>query len=101
LNTAVTPLGSPEADKLTPLLKPFNRVIVIVLVPLLPRVIVTLLGEADRLKFGVPPAFTVRVIVVVCVGLPVVDVPLTVNVVVPVVAVLLAVSVNVLLVLTA
>ncbi len=52
MNTAVTPLGSPEADKLTPLLKPFNRVIVIVLVPLLPCVIVTLLGEADRLKFG-------------------------------------------------
>jgi len=101
LNTAVTPLGSPEADKLTPLLKPFDRVIVIVLVPLLPCVIVTLLGEADRLKFGVPAAFTVSVIVVVRVGLPVVDVPVTVNVVVPVVAVPLAVSVNVLLVLLA
>jgi hypothetical protein len=76
-------------------------VIVIVLVPLPPCVIVTLLGEAERLKFGVPAAFTVRVIVVVCVGLPVVDVPVTVNVVVPVVAVPLAVIVNVLLVLTA
>jgi hypothetical protein len=63
LNTAVTPLGSPEADKLTPLLKPFDRVIVIVLVPLLPCVIVTLLGEADRLKFGVGAAFTIRVTV--------------------------------------
>jgi hypothetical protein len=47
------------------------------------------------------PKITVRVIVVVCVGLPVVDAPVTVNVVVPVVAVPLAVSVNVLLVLTA
>jgi len=64
LNTAVTPLGSPEADKLTPLLKPFSRVIVIVLVPLLPCVIVTLLGEADRLKFGVGAAFKIRVTMV-------------------------------------
>jgi len=61
LNTAVTPLGSPEADKLTPLLKPFDRVIVIVLVPLLPCVIVKLFGEADRLKFGVGAAFKIRV----------------------------------------
>jgi hypothetical protein len=61
LNTAVTPLGSPEADKLTPLLKPFDRVIVIVLVPLLPCVIVKLFGEADRLKFGVGAAFKIKV----------------------------------------
>ena len=61
MNTAVTPLGSPEADKLTPLLKPFDRVIVIVLVPLLPCVIVKLFGEADRLKFGVGAAFKIRV----------------------------------------
>jgi hypothetical protein len=33
LNDAVTPLGSPEADKVTPLLKPFCGVTVIVLVP--------------------------------------------------------------------
>jgi hypothetical protein len=64
LNTAVTPLGSPEADKLTPLLKPFDRVIVIVLVPLLPCVIVKLFGEADRLKFGVGAAFKIRVTMV-------------------------------------
>ena len=33
LNDAVTPLGKPDADKLTPLLKPFCGVTVIVLVP--------------------------------------------------------------------
>ena len=36
LNEAVTPVGSPEADRLTLLLKPFCGVIVMVLVPLLP-----------------------------------------------------------------
>jgi len=45
-------------------LKPFDRVIVIVLVPLLPCVIVKLFGEADRLKFGVGAAFKIRVTMV-------------------------------------
>jgi len=36
LNDAVTPLGSPEADKLTLLVKPFAGATVIVEVPLLP-----------------------------------------------------------------
>ncbi len=36
LNDAVTPLGNPEADKVTPLLKPFCGATVIVLVPLPP-----------------------------------------------------------------
>jgi len=36
LNTAVTPLGTPVADKLTLLAKPFDGVMVIVLVPALP-----------------------------------------------------------------
>jgi hypothetical protein len=36
LNDAVTPLGKPDADKVTPLLKPFRGVTVIVVVPLLP-----------------------------------------------------------------
>ncbi len=35
-NAAVTPLGTPVADKVTPLAKPFDGVIVIVLVPALP-----------------------------------------------------------------
>jgi hypothetical protein len=36
LNNALTPVGSPEADRLTLLLNPFWEVIVIVLVPLDP-----------------------------------------------------------------
>jgi hypothetical protein len=48
LNDAVTPLGRPDADKLTLPLKPFCGVTVIVLVPLVPCVSVKLLGEAAR-----------------------------------------------------
>ena len=48
LNEAVTPLGRPDADKLTLPLKPFCGVTVMVLVPLAPCVIVTLLGDAER-----------------------------------------------------
>ena len=47
LNDAVTPLGSPDADKLTVPLKLFCGVIVIVLVPLAPCAIVKLLGDAE------------------------------------------------------
>ncbi len=48
LNDAVTPLGRPDADKLTLLLKPFSGVTVMVLAPAAPCTIVKLLGEADR-----------------------------------------------------
>src|SRR5467141_873287 len=48
LNGAVTPLGRPEADKLTLPLKPFCGVTLIVLVPLPPCVIVKLVGDAER-----------------------------------------------------
>jgi hypothetical protein len=48
LNDAVTPLGSPDADKLTPPLKPLCGVTVILLVPLVPCVMVKLLGDAER-----------------------------------------------------
>ena len=48
LNEAVTPLGRPDADKLTLLLKPFCGVTVIVLAPLVPCAIVTLFGDAER-----------------------------------------------------
>src|SRR6266478_7794687 len=93
LNEAVTPLGRPEADKLTLLLKPFCGLTVMVLVLVVPCAIVMLFGDAEREKFG--GAFTVRETVVLLVKLP--AVPVTVTVTVPVVAVLLAVSVNVLL----
>ena len=48
LNDAVTPLGRPDADKLTLPLKPFCWVTVMVLAPLVPWTTLRLLGEADR-----------------------------------------------------
>jgi hypothetical protein len=48
LNDAVTPLGRPDADKLTLPLKPFCGVTVMVLAPLAPCVIIKLLGDAER-----------------------------------------------------
>lgn len=92
MNKAVTPLGRPDAERLTFPVKPFCGLTVIVLVPLLPRLMLKLLGEAERVKSGA--AFTVREIVVELVRLP--DVPVMVTVNVPVAAVMLAVSVNVL-----
>jgi len=52
LNDALTPLGSPDVDKFTPPLKPFWGVTVIVLVPLPPWMMLTLLGDAESVKFG-------------------------------------------------
>jgi hypothetical protein len=49
LNEAVTPLGRPDADRLTVPLKPFCGVTVIVLVPLVPCTMVKLFGDAERL----------------------------------------------------
>jgi hypothetical protein len=48
LNDALTPLGSPDADKLTLPLNPFCGVTVIVLVPLVPCVMLRLVGDAER-----------------------------------------------------
>jgi hypothetical protein len=48
LNDALTPLGRPDADKVTVPLKPFCGVTVIVLVPLAPCVMLKLLGDAER-----------------------------------------------------
>ena len=92
LKDAVTPLGKPEADKLTPLLKPFCGVTAIVLVPLAPCVIAMLFGDAESVKFG--GAATVSERVVAFERLP--EIPVTVTVAVPVAAVPLAVNVNVL-----
>lgn len=52
LKDVLTPLGRPEADKLTSPLKPFWGVTVIVIEPVFPRIIVTLLGEPESKKFG-------------------------------------------------
>jgi len=93
-NDAVTPLGNPLALSVVAELNPPVLVTVIVLVPLLPCVTVTEVGEALTLKFGVVVEFTVSETVVVAVRVP--DVPVMVTVAVPVVAVLLAVRVSVL-----
>jgi hypothetical protein len=92
LKDAVTPLGTPEADKLTLPANPFTGPTVMVLDPLDPWMKLRLFGEALRVKSG--GKFTVRLIVAVCVRLP--EVPVTVTVKPPVVAVLLAARVSVL-----
>jgi hypothetical protein len=89
LNPALTPLGRPEADKLTLPLKPFCGVTLIVLVPLVPCVILKLLGDAESVK-----ALTVTETVVLLVRPQ--HVPVTVTGNVPVVAALVAVRVSVL-----
>ena len=48
LKAMVTPLGRMEVDRFTLPVKPFSGETVIVLVPVLPWVTVTLLGEAER-----------------------------------------------------
>ena len=54
LNAAVTPLGRPDAEKLTLPLKPFTSLTETELEPLLPCATVKLLGEADSEKSAVP-----------------------------------------------
>jgi len=63
LKEAVTPLGRPDADKLTLPAKPFWGATVMVLEPLNPSATVRLLGDAERLKFA--GTLTVRETVVV------------------------------------
>lgn len=64
-NEAVTPLGKAEFDSVTDPVNPPEGVTVIVLLPLVPCFTVKLEGEAEREKFGVAVAFTVRLMVVV------------------------------------
>ena len=52
-NAAVTPLGNPDAARVTLPLNPFRSVTVMVLVPLPPCVMVRLLGESESVKLGV------------------------------------------------
>ena len=95
LNVAVTPLGTPEADKATLPAKAFSFPTEMVLEPLAPCVTVRLLGADERLKSGAGAgAFTVRLSDVVWLKVP--EVPLIVTVEVPGDAALLAASVNVL-----
>ena len=91
-NAAVTPLGKPDAARVVAELNPPVLVMVIVLVPLVPCVTVTEVGDAAMVKLGVAVEFTVSARVVDAVKLP--EVPVMVTVADPVVAVLLAVSVS-------
>ena len=71
VNVTLTPLGNPDAVRVTLPEKPFDRVIVTVVDVLEPRRTDRLLGEADKLKLPAPPAdVTVSVTVVVCAVLP-------------------------------
>lgn len=92
LNKGVTPLDRPDADNATLPLKPLSGLTVIVLELLAPCVMVMLLGEAERVKFG--GGFTVKESVVEFVKSA--AVPVMVTAAVPVVAVPLAVNVSVL-----
>lgn len=93
LNEALTPFERPEADRLTLPLNPFSGLTVMVLVPLPPRRMLRLLGDAERLKLGCGAGLTVRVIDVVCVKLPLV--PVIINEYVPPAVVLVVFTVSV------
>jgi hypothetical protein len=56
LKLAVTPVGNPDAVKVTALANPFNLAMLIVLVPLALRATVKLAGLAEREKSGVAGA---------------------------------------------
>ena len=64
-NEAVTPLGRPDAAKVTLPVNPFRGATVMVLRPLDRWRILKLPGDAERLKSGVAVALTVREMVVV------------------------------------
>lgn len=66
---AVTPLGRPEAARVTLPVNPPTSLTVIVLVPLLPCVIDRLLGESDSVKLGVVDPAN-RLMIPVVFGLP-------------------------------
>jgi hypothetical protein len=66
---AVTPLGRPDAARVTLPLNPPTSVTVMVLLPLLPCVIDRLLGESDSVKLGVVDPAN-RLMIPVVFGLP-------------------------------
>ena len=68
-NAAVTPLGRPDAAKVTLPLNPPASVTLMVLVPLLPWVTDRLLGEAESVKLGVADPAN-RLMIPVVFGLP-------------------------------
>jgi len=91
LNVAVTPNGTPVAERATVPLNPFCGTTVIVLAPLAPGRTLRLAGDAVIAKLGGPA--TVKLMAAVLRRLP--DVPVIVTVEVPSTAEVLAVSVSV------
>jgi len=89
---AVTPLGKPEAARVTLPVNPLVGLTVMVLVPLAPWAMLKVLGAAESVKLGC--GVTVRLMVVVS-GVKAPEVPVMVTVVgPPIVAEALAVSVS-------
>ena len=66
---AVTPLGKPDAASVTLPENPFRSVTVMVLLPLLPCVIVRLVGESESVKLGVAEPAN-KLMIPVVFGLP-------------------------------
>jgi hypothetical protein len=94
-NAAVTPLGRPDAARVTLPLNGLTSVTVMVSVALLPRVTDRVAAEGLSVKLPVDAGLTVRAMLVVAVSVP--EAPVMVTVAAPVVAVPLAVSVTTLL----
>jgi hypothetical protein len=69
-NVAVTPLGRPDAVRVTLPLNPPASFTVMVLVPLLPCVIDRLPGESESVKLGVEDPAANRLMIPVVFGLP-------------------------------
>jgi hypothetical protein len=65
LKLAVTPVGSEDALSVTEPVKPFSRAMLIVEVPEAPREMVTVDGEAERMKAGGGVVVTVSAYVAV------------------------------------
>lgn len=82
VNSTVTPLGSPNAENVTPLLKPFCEVTVTIPAADAPRGNPRLAGRRDSVKFG---SVMVSTMVVVLVSGP--ETPVTVTVAIVAVAV--------------
>ena len=90
LKDAVTPVANPDALNATVPVNPFSGVIVIVLVPLAPCLMLSVVAEDLIVKFG--GVFTLRLILTRFVRLP--ETPVTVTTDVPTTAVEPAVRVN-------
>jgi hypothetical protein len=62
LKDAVTPVGRPDAARVTVPVKPFCGVIAMVLAPVAPSATLRLAGEAESVKVGVPGIVSVTVV---------------------------------------